>query len=308
MSSITNPYKVRLDSFSQGRSNTATQSVIFDVMPTISQGHSVDYQAFDPVHSPGSYYVYRGTKAVTFELGVRLVSRTTDEATQNLGYLNILRGWTRGYFGFGTSGTGNIGISTSTASTSNTSVTSVSPLTQADLISQFSQGTTTSLTAATTTLANTSSSSPTSNYSSLAGVQSSAYAQQYLSTLNATQVSSGNTVTITPSATTVTATSVYAEGKALLGAPPEVLQLTAYSSALNESGLLNKMTNITNIPVVILNLNYAYTNDCDYIPTIQGQPFPIIMDIAISLVESHSPAELEQFDIYKYRAGTLPGF
>jgi hypothetical protein len=94
----------------------------------------------------------------------------------------------------------------------------------------------------------------------------------------------------------------------MLGAPPEVLKLSAYSNATNENGILNKMTNISAVPVVILSLNYTYTDDVDYIPTIQGQPFPIVMTLSISLAESHSPQELEYFDIYKYRAGQLPGF
>jgi hypothetical protein len=122
--------------------------------------------------------------------------------------------------------------------------------------------------------------------------------------MNQNQLSANNIVRVQ----TPAGTETYSQGKEMLGAPPEVLKLSAYSNASNENGILNKMTNVSSVPVVITSLSYTYQDDVDYIPTIQGQPFPILMSLSISLVESHSPQELEYFDIYKYRAGTLPGF
>jgi hypothetical protein len=122
--------------------------------------------------------------------------------------------------------------------------------------------------------------------------------------MNQNQLSASNIVRVQ----TPAGTETYSQGKEMLGAPPEVLKLSAYSNATNENGILNRMTNISSVPCVITSLSYTYTDDVDYIPTIQGQPFPIVMNLTISLAESHSPQELEYFDIYKYRAGTLPGF
>lgn len=315
--SIINPYKVRLDSYNQGRSSSVVQSVIFDVMPVISQSHQVEYQAFDPVHSPASYYVYRGTKAVTFELTCKFISRTTQEATNNLGYLNILRGWTRGYFGFGTSNTGNTAtrdiFTNSYVKSSGGPVTSqvLQPLSRSDLVGIISSngngngvGTTTNIPSIASTVQQASNNATAAITGPLSNSNLTTAAQSYLDNMNQNQLAASNIVRVQKPAGTET----YSQGKEMLGAPPEVLKLSAYSNATNENGLLNKMTNISAVPCVITALSYTYTDDVDYIPTIQGQPFPILMSISISLAESHSPQELEYFDIYKYRAGTLPGF
>lgn len=323
MASLVNPYKVRFDSYDQGRSTTPRQSVVFEVMPTISQSHSVEYQAFDPVHSPSSYYVYRGTKAVTFEISAKFVSRTTQEATTNLGYLNILRGWTRGYFGYGTASGGNRGDTSGGLNSSYfnapnaTTSQSVQPLTQSSLMGQFQQPSTASNVSGTTMTGTMTSPNNTAQGNGvLSNAQTTSYVQSYLSNMNSNQVNATNAVSTSSNSTNTQSSS---SGKALLGAPPEVLYLSAYSNATNSnpggqttqqgsSGILNKQTNITQVPCVITALSYMYPNDVDYIPTIQGQPFPIVMDISISVVESHSPQELEYFDIFKYRAGALPGF
>lgn len=312
-----NPYKVRLDSYNQGRSSNAVQSVVFDVMPTISQSHQVEYQAFDPVHSPSSYYVYRGTKAVTFELGCKFISRTTQEATNNLGYLNILRGWTRGYFGFGTSNSGNTAtrdiFTNSYLKSSGGPVTSqvLQPLSRSDLNNIISTngfgngvGPTTNIPSIASTVQQASNTATQAATKALSDSQLTQYAKAYLDNMNQNQLNANNIVRVQ----TPAGTETYSQGQEMLGAPPEVLKLSAYSNATNENGILNKMSNISSVPVVILSLSYTYADDVDYIPTIQGQPFPIVMNLSISLAESHSPQELEYFDIYKYRAGQLPGF
>ena len=93
------------------------------------------------------------------------------------------------------------------------------------------------------------------------------------------------------------------------GAPPEVLYLSAYSTAQQRG-------NISNIPTVLLGLNINYPNDIDYIATattgagdvLGGVPFPIIMTISVNLAEQHSSDEYESFNLAQYRAGKLINF
>jgi hypothetical protein len=90
----------------------------------------------------------------------------------------------------------------------------------------------------------------------------------------------------------------------LLGSPPEVLKFSAYSDVNG-----NSYTNIRNIPVVMTNLSIPYPTDVDYIKTSESnQPFPAIMNVEITIVETHSPREFSNFDLIKYRKGQLQGF
>ncbi len=90
----------------------------------------------------------------------------------------------------------------------------------------------------------------------------------------------------------------------LLGAPPEVLQFSAYSNLSDKN-----MTNIRNIPVVMTSLSIPYPTDVDYIRTsLTNQPFPAVMNVDILLMETHSPREFSNFNLLDYRKGTLPGF
>lgn len=98
----------------------------------------------------------------------------------------------------------------------------------------------------------------------------------------------------------------------LLGAPPEVLYLYGYSTSQND-GRQTGNVNINRIPVVLTSLNITYPEDVDYIPvssSVDGktEPFPIKMDVALSLTETHSPAEYERFDLMSYKKGTLVNF
>ena len=86
-----------------------------------------------------------------------------------------------------------------------------------------------------------------------------------------------------------------------IGLPPAVLELSAYSNNQHRG-------NIYKIPVVITNLTIPYPTDVDYIPTTQGTPFPVLMNIGIDLVEVHSPSEYERFSIVDYRRGELLSF
>lgn len=96
-------------------------------------------------------------------------------------------------------------------------------------------------------------------------------------------------------------------GAEILGAPPQVLQLSAYSTARTPTGK-GHAQHIDRIPVVIQQLNIPYPADVDYIPTTSGVPMPIIMTVDITLVETHSPREYEHFSLEHFKRGLLPGF
>lgn len=103
------------------------------------------------------------------------------------------------------------------------------------------------------------------------------------------------------------------EGVQLRGAPPDVLYLYAYSTSANDSRPETpSRVNINRVPVVMMNLSISYPEDVDYIPVYsaqrpnaQAEPFPVKMDVSISLTETHSPREFERFDLTKYKQGKL---
>jgi len=107
-------------------------------------------------------------------------------------------------------------------------------------------------------------------------------------------------------------------GTELLGAPPEVLYLSAYSHDNIGSDPIGRTKpgtqiwqaaqHITRVPVVIQQLTIPYPNDVDYINTSKGVPMPIIMNLDISLIETHSPNSYEAFSLNDFRAGRLKGF
>lgn len=98
----------------------------------------------------------------------------------------------------------------------------------------------------------------------------------------------------------------------LLGAPPEVLYLYAYSTSANDKRD-GSAVNINRVPVVLTSLNISYPEDVDYLPVSLStsprvEPFPVKMDVQITLTESHSPTEYERFDLMSYKLGTLRNF
>jgi hypothetical protein len=107
-------------------------------------------------------------------------------------------------------------------------------------------------------------------------------------------------------------------GTELLGAPPPILYLSAYSRNVGKVTSHNKQGNTTNVwrqvqhinsvPVVIQQLTIPYPNDVDYITASNGTPMPIIMNIDIALMETHSPNAYEAFNLDAYRQGILQGF
>jgi hypothetical protein len=99
----------------------------------------------------------------------------------------------------------------------------------------------------------------------------------------------------------------------LLGAPPEVLYLYGYSSSSNDNRQSMKGVNINRIPVVLTNINISYPEDVDYLPveispTANTEPFPVKMEVTLSLVETHSPTEYEQFSLENFKSGKLVNF
>lgn len=94
----------------------------------------------------------------------------------------------------------------------------------------------------------------------------------------------------------------------LLGAPPDVLLLSAYTTSQVNQVADQSTFNLRKIPVVVTSLDFSYPDDVDYIPTQTGEPFPIKMDVSISLIETHAPVEFESFSLQQYRAGRLSNF
>jgi hypothetical protein len=98
----------------------------------------------------------------------------------------------------------------------------------------------------------------------------------------------------------------------LLGAPPEVLYLYAYSTSAND-GRGNGGVNINRVPVVLSSLTINYPEDVDYLPvsvtpSTTTEPFPVKMDVQITLLEAHSPNEFQGFSLQSYKTGNLPNF
>ena len=78
-----------------------------------------------------------------------------------------------------------------------------------------------------------------------------------------------------------------------LGAPPDVLDFTAYGSTIGK------------IPVVLTSFDWEWPQDVDWIHTNTGEPFPVLMTISLSIKEAWSPEEFSGFDISMYRVGDM---
>jgi hypothetical protein len=230
-----NFFKVKLKSTLPGGS-----LVTFNVTPDVIENRNVNYKTMEPIHMPGGIHVYGNTASRTYNINnIRLISRTSEEATKNLWAINVLRHWTTPYFGKST-------ISER---------------------QKFNR-----------------------------------------------EASTGN-VRVSEEQTRVNGDALGLDvGRELIGAPPDVLFLSAYSESSGRG-------NIYKIPVVITNLSIPYPSDIDYIPTQKGSevghryrhidenvPFPTVMTIDINCIETHSPKEYSNFNIYAYRNGKLDNF
>lgn len=96
-----------------------------------------------------------------------------------------------------------------------------------------------------------------------------------------------------------------------LGAPPEVLYLSAYAKESTKQ-------NLYQIPTVLISISNTYPSDVDYIETGEilengtiektGIPFPTFMTIELSLLEVHSPKDFSKFSLSKFKQGKLTNF
>lgn len=159
------------------------------VTPMISEDGSVSYDPIRLIHHPGQIQMYVTTESRNFSIDARFIARTSEEATRNMMYLNLIRSWRMPYYGSGSA----------------------------------------------------------------------------------------------------------EEWPAKFGAPPDVLKFEGYGPG-----------NLSSIPVVLQSYSLRYDNVVDYIPTEDGVPFPVIMDISLKLVESYSPAEFSKFNLIDYKKGILP--
>lgn len=231
MAGIENKFKVKLyDPRVGGRYGTVT----FHVTPDVIENLNVNYKTLDPIHMPGTFPVYTNTAARTYNIGsIKLISRTGEEATKNLHTINVLRSWTKPWFGKSSLGKNQ----------------------QNNRDSNFE------------------------NASTLENFYNEEERNKIL-------------------------------GVEMLGSPPAVLLLSAYSSPNNRG-------NIYKVPVVISNLSIPYPSDVDYIPTAkmetykhidENTPVPIVMTLDIQLMEAHSPNEYSNFNLADFRQGRLKGF
>lgn len=108
-----------------------------------------------------------------------------------------------------------------------------------------------------------------------------------------------------------------APGEGILGAPPALLLLTAYSKGNPGAQAVQSTVpspngqvpaignNIYQVPVIITQLDIPYPSDVDYIPTINNIPVPTIVTVSISLVEAHSPNAYQKFTLQDFKTGNL---
>lgn len=82
-----------------------------------------------------------------------------------------------------------------------------------------------------------------------------------------------------------------------LGAPPPVLTLSGYGPHV-----------IGPVKVVLASYQWNWPNDIDYIQTNDSPPvpFPVLVNVTLTLKEAWSPREFSSFDLKAFRRGELP--
>lgn len=84
-------------------------------------------------------------------------------------------------------------------------------------------------------------------------------------------------------------------GAQYLGAPPPILTLKAYGDRM-----------IGPVKCVLDQYSWQWPNEVDYIPTKDFlEPFPVIIQVSLTLKESFSPAEYSGFDLIAYRKANM---
>lgn len=88
-----------------------------------------------------------------------------------------------------------------------------------------------------------------------------------------------------------------------LGMPPKILLLNGYRNEQNGGG--NGVGGFSKIPVVITGFDVDWPDDVDYIPDKNLDPTPIIRTCSLTLLETHSPAQIAAFNYTDFQNGKL---
>lgn len=187
-SGATDKFKIVLNAYPR-TGDPSKDTIVLDVMPSIDEGRSANYEEVNLIHHPGTIMKYRATSNRTWRIAADLVSRTTQEAEANFAIMNVIRSWVMPYYGTGT-----------------------------------------------------------------------------------------------------------AESHAdKLGAPPPIIIIKGYGEQM-----------IGPVPTVLTNYQWTFENDIDYLPRMNGQPFPVRLKVSMDFSEAYSPAEYTKFDLDMYRDARLP--
>lgn len=77
--------------------------VTFKVMPEIAETRQASYEPVSISHHPGEILRYKSTTARTWNMSsIKIISRTSAEASANLTMLNLIRSWVMPFYGYGT--------------------------------------------------------------------------------------------------------------------------------------------------------------------------------------------------------------
>lgn len=76
-------------------------SVIFEFAPEMSKDKTVNYIPITELRQAAAIYIFIGTSGRTFTINAKLISRTIEEAEQNIQILNLLESWTNPEDNFG---------------------------------------------------------------------------------------------------------------------------------------------------------------------------------------------------------------
>lgn len=81
-------------------------AVTFEAMPTISEGRSASYDPVSVLHHPGDILKYKSSSSRSWTISAKLISRTPQEAEENLSSINKIRAWVMPFYGMGTGSNG----------------------------------------------------------------------------------------------------------------------------------------------------------------------------------------------------------
>lgn len=99
---LTSKIKVRLVPVNK-QSLNSNDGIILDVTPVITESRQASWDSISVTHHPGEILAYKTTTSRTWDISaIKLISRTPDEARNNLILLNKIRSWVMPYYGYGT--------------------------------------------------------------------------------------------------------------------------------------------------------------------------------------------------------------